>query len=97
TGQSPNVLAGDVPALPAVIPTPMHTRHSLQKHRHKNRVHTDERRPEMHLPPELVHSAAGCFRKPIINSREEREDSAWCDDVMEMRDHVVSVVQVKIG
>src|SRR6266704_667820 len=49
------------------------------------------------LSPELVHGSTGRFRKPIRDPRKQREDRAGCDDIMEMRDHVVSVVQVKIG
>ena len=75
----------------------MHPEHSLQEHRQENHVHADERRPEMHLAPELVHHPAGRFREPIINPGEEREDRSRRDDVMEMRDHVIGVVQVKIG
>ena len=51
----------------------------------------------MHFPPELVHLSAGRFREPIINAREEREDRSRRDDVMEMRDDVIGVVQIKIG
>src|SRR6266487_4307489 len=98
TSQTPNrVITRNGPPLPAVIPAPVHPSHSLQKHRQKNHVHADERRPKMHFAPEIVHLSAGRFREPIINPREEREDRARRDDVMKMRDHVVSVVQVKIG
>ena len=51
----------------------------------------------MHLAPEFVHHAAGRFREPKINPGEEREDCAGRDDVMEMRDDVIGIVQVKVG
>src|SRR6266508_5367662 len=75
----------------------MHPSHSLQKHRQKNDVHADERRPEMHFAPELVHLSASCFREPIIDTSEQSEDRAWRNDVMKMRDDVIRVVQIKIG
>src|SRR4029077_14965783 len=64
-GQSPDrMVIRQVPSLPAVIPAPMHPRHSLQEHRKKDRVHADERGPEMHFPPELAHLSPGRFREP---------------------------------
>ena len=51
----------------------------------------------MHLPPELVHPSPGRFREPVIDAGEEGEDRARRDDVMEVRDHVIGVVQVEIG
>ena len=75
----------------------MHPGHSLQKHRQKDHVHTDERWPEMHFPPELAHFSASCFREPVINAGKKSEDRAGRDDVVEMRDDVVGIVQIKIG
>src|SRR5437016_460123 len=75
----------------------MHPEHSLQKHRQENHVHANERRPEMHFAPEIVHHSASRFREPIIDAGKEGEDSARRDDVVEMRDDVVSVVQIEIG
>ena len=75
----------------------MHAEHALQKHGQENHVHTDERWPEVNFAPELVHASAGRFGKPIINAGEQREDGAGRDDVMKMRDDVVSVVQIEIG
>src|SRR6266567_4287807 len=75
----------------------MHAGHSLQKHRQKNYIHADKRRPEMHLAPELVHPAAGRFREPIIDAGEESKDGARGHDVMEMRNDVVGIVQIKVG
>src|SRR6266705_225641 len=80
--QTPNVFAGKRPALAAIVPAPMHAEHSLQKHRQKNNVHADERRPEMHVAPELVHGAAGRFWEPIIDAGEQSEDRTRRDDVM---------------
>src|SRR5437764_15335668 len=91
------MFTGDVPALAAIVPTPMHSEHSLQKHRQKNHVHADERGPEMHFSPELVHHPAGRFGEPIVDACEQREDRAWRHDVMEMRDHIISVMEIEIG
>src|SRR5207237_2865766 len=55
------------------------------------------RRPEMHLAPEIVHHSASCFREPIIDAGKKGENGARRDDVMEMRDDIVSVVQIEIG
>ena len=51
----------------------------------------------MHLSPKLVHHSAGRFGEPIIDAGEQGEDGARCDNVMEMRDDVVGVVEIKIG
>src|SRR5436190_23979817 len=91
------MVAGNVPALPAIVPTPMHAQHPLQKHRQKNHVHADERRPEMHFTPKLVHHSASGLRKPVIDTSKQTEDGAWSDDVMKMRDDVIGVVQIQIG
>src|SRR5882762_3641777 len=91
------MFAGDVPALAAIVPTPMHSEHSLQKHRQKNYVHADERGPEMHFSPELVHHSAGRFGEPIVDAGEQGENRARRDDVMEVRDDVISVVEIEIS
>src|SRR5205823_14915760 len=75
----------------------MHPGYALQEHRKKNYVHADERRPEMHLAPEIIHFSAGRFREPVINAGEKPEDCAWRNDVVEMRDDIVGIVQIKIG
>ena len=51
----------------------------------------------MHFTEPFIHHPARHFREPIINTREQREDRARRDDVMEVRNHVVSVVQVQIA
>src|SRR6266513_1733443 len=97
-GQSPDrMIIRHVPSLPAVIPAPMHPGHALQEHRKKDRVHADQRRPEMHFAPEVAHLSASRFGEPVINAGEKSEDCARRHDVMEMRDDVVSVVQIKVG
>src|SRR5205823_9846908 len=75
----------------------MHPKHSLQEHRQENHVHTNERRPEMHLAPEIVHHSASRLREPIIDSGKQGENSAGRDDIVEVCDDVVSVVQIEIG
>jgi len=52
---------------------------------------------KMDFSPELAHLSAGRFREPIVNAGEKSEDCARRNDVMEMRDDVVGVVQIKIG
>src|SRR5205823_3005028 len=90
-------LVRDAPSLTAVIPATVHSGHSLQKHRQKDHVHANESGPEMHLAPELAHFSASCFREPVIDAGKKSEDRARRDDVMEMRDDVVGIVQIKIG
>src|SRR5882757_8069771 len=51
----------------------------------------------MHLAPEIVHHSASRLREPVIDAGKESENSARRDDVVEMRDDVVSVVQIEIG
>ena len=96
--QSPDrVLVRQIPSLTAVIPAPMHPGHALQEHRKKDHVHADQRGPEMHFPPELAHLSAGRLREPEVNAGEQSEDCARRNDVMEMRDDIIGVVQIKIG
>src|SRR5262249_3532884 len=85
------------PPSPPVVPAQMPPRHALQKHRQENHVHTNERRPEMHFAPELAHLSTSRFREPVIDASEESEDRARRNDVMKVRDHVISVVQIKVG
>src|SRR6266567_379339 len=54
-------------------------------------------RPMIQAAHEIVHLSAGRFREPIINPGEKPEDCARRNDVMEMRDDVVGVVQIKVG
>ena len=75
----------------------MHAEHSLEKHRQKNDVHAYERRPEMHFAPKLIHGTTGGLGEPIVDSGEEREDRPRRDDVVEVRNDIIGVVQVKIG
>src|SRR5207249_9387702 len=94
--QSPNrVFVRHSPSLSAVVPAPMHPGHSLQKHRQKDHIHADERRPEMHFTPELTHLSASSSREPVIDAGKKSEDCAASDDVAEMRDDVVGIVQTK--
>src|SRR4029434_10198523 len=79
------------------VPAPVHSKYALQKHREKNHIHADERGPKMDLAPEVVHLSPGRSLEPIIDAGEDREDRSRRDDVMEMRDHVIGVVQVKIS
>src|SRR5438477_3108568 len=51
----------------------------------------------MDLAPVLTHEPPCYLRIPIINSREEGEDCSRRNDVMEMRDHIISIVQVQVG
>src|SRR5207249_12273869 len=91
------MLVRDAPSLTAVIPATVHSGHSLQKHRQKDHVHANEGGPEMHFAPKLAHLSASCFREPVIDAGKKSEDRARRDDVMEMRDDVVGIVQIKIG
>src|SRR5262249_46976980 len=93
TAQAPGLFRGQIPALPAIVPAAVHAQHSLQEHWQENYVHADERWPEMDLAPEVTHLAPSCLREPVIDPGENGEDRSRRDDVMEMRDHVVSVVQ----
>src|SRR6267143_3119450 len=98
TSQSPNrMLVRDTPSLSAIVPASMHSGHPLQKHRQENQVHANERWPKMHFAPELAHLSSSRFREPIIDASEESEDCARRDDVMKVRDHVIGIVQIKIG
>src|SRR5262249_5288022 len=85
------------PSLSPVVPAPMHPCHALQKHRQENHVHTNERRPEMHPAPELAHLSTSRFREPVIDASEKSEDRARGNDVMKVGDHVIGVVQIKVG
>src|SRR6266567_1878178 len=56
-------------------------------------VDADERDPEMQLAERFVISVAGHFREPIVPAGEDREHGAEREHVMEMRHHVVGVLQ----
>src|SRR5207237_10165074 len=51
----------------------------------------------MHLAPEIVHHSASRLREPIIDSGKEGKNSARRNDVVKVRDDVVSIVQIEIG
>ena len=81
----------------AVRHAPQHSGHALREHRLENQVHEDQRQPEMHPAPKLVHHSASRFWKPIINAREKAEDRARRHHVMEMGNDIIGVVQRNIA
>src|SRR6516165_2049693 len=51
----------------------------------------------MHLAPELTHEPPRHLRKPIINPCEQPENCPRRHYVMEVRDDIIGVVQMKIA
>ena len=76
-----------------VIQPAVHAHQADHEHRHEDQVHADERSPEMHLAEPLVEHAAGDAREPVVDAREQREHRPRCDQVVEVRDHVIGIVQ----
>src|SRR4029079_14800982 len=75
------------------------TRHSLESqvvHGKERQVGTDEHQPEVELAHLLAKHAAGELREPVIKRAEDRKDRTADQDVVEMRDHEVSVVNLKV-
>src|SRR3546814_6967531 len=59
-------------------------------------VHADEENPEMQLAQELAVHPARHLREPVIEAGEEREDRAQRQHIVEVRDDIIGVVQVRI-
>src|SRR3546814_15961638 len=59
-------------------------------------VHADEEDPEMQLAQELAVHPARHLREPVIEAGEEREDRAQRQHIVEVRDDIIGVVQVRI-
>src|SRR3546814_1246404 len=59
-------------------------------------VHADEKNPEMQLAQELAVHPARHLREPVIEAGEEREDRAQRQHIVEVRDDIIGVVQVRI-
>ena len=76
---------------------PQHTSHALGEHWLENQVHENQGAPEMHLAPKFIHHSAGDLWEPKIDSREQGENRARSNDVMEVRDDVIRVVQVEVA
>ena len=56
-------------------------------------VDANEGEPEVQLADRLRIHVAGHFREPVIPSGEDGEDRAQREHVVEMRDHVIGVLQ----
>ncbi len=50
----------------------------------------------MEVTQNFTHFPAGNFGKPVINAREQGEDRSWRDNIMEVRDDIISVMQMDI-
>ncbi len=61
--------------------------------REEHQVHADERDPEVQLADALVVHVAAHLREPVVPGREDGEDRAQRQHVVEVGDDVVGVVQ----
>ena len=59
-------------------------------------VEADEGEPKIQLADRLAHHAAGYLRKPVVDGSDKREHGAADQHVMEMRDHKIRVVHLRI-
>ncbi|KAF1854768.1 hypothetical protein Lal_00013172 [Lupinus albus] len=75
------------------------TRHAVRAqevHREEDQVHADEEYPELQVRQEFgVHPAAH-LREPVVEPGEERGDRAQRQHVVEVRHHVVGILQVVV-
>src|SRR3546814_7604838 len=61
----------------------------------EHHVHADEEDPEMELAEELVVHLARHLREPVIEAGEEAEHRAEAEHVVEMRHHVIGILDRK--
>ena len=61
--------------------------------REEQHVHADEGDPEMQLAEELGVHVAGHFREPVIPGGKDSEDGAERQHVVEVRHHIIGVVE----
>ena len=81
----------------AIVPATVETSDALHHHRHEDDVDRNQGWPEMKMSEEGVHLATGHFRIPVIDTGEKTEDHTWCHHIVEVTDHVISVVEVEVG
>ena len=51
----------------------------------------------MEVPEEIIHEAPSHLRIPVINTRKETKEDSRSHHVVEVTNHVISVVQVKVS
>src|SRR5207245_1153399 len=76
--------------------TAWHTGQTQEVHREEGDVERDQRRPEMELAAPFVVHVTGPLRAPVVETGEQREQRTGHQYVVEVRDHVVSVVQLDV-
>ena len=80
-----------------MLKPPGHAEDSDNVQGHEGDIEADKAEPERGPPPTLVQTKAERLRPPIGDCREERENHASDDDMMEVRNQEHAVVQDKIG
>ena len=65
-------------------------------HREERQVEPDEHQHELDLAQGLVEHPAGHLREPVVDPREDAEDGAAEQHVVEVRDDPVRVVEREV-
>src|SRR4029079_12476126 len=73
--------------------TSRHSGQAEEMHREESEVHPDKCQPEVELAEGFGVHVPGYFRKPVVPACENGEYGAKRQHIVEVRDHVVSVLQ----
>src|SRR6266516_3723226 len=73
------------------VDTARHTEHSQQVHGEEGKVHTDQHQPEMNLSHTLTQELPGYLGEPVVETREDGEDAATEEHIVDMRHHKVAI------
>ena len=82
---------------PVGVGAPGHPHQPQEMLHEEGQVEPYDDEPEIPFAERLIQPAAAYLGEPVINAGEKSEDCARRNDVMEMRDDIVSVVQIKVG
>ena len=70
--------------------------HTQDEERQEDEVEGNDGSPEVNLPERFVHHSSGRLREPEIHARKQAEQSSRRHHVVEVRDHVVTVMQHQV-
>ena len=73
-----------------------HAGQTEEVHREEGDVEGDQRQPEVQLAQVFVVHVAGPLRQPVVEAGEQREQRAGHQHVVEVRHHVVGVLQLDV-
>ena len=65
--------------------------------REEGKIDADEGQPEMQFAEKFRIHVSGHLREPVVPAREDREDGAEREHIVEVRDDVVRIVKVAVN